>query len=293
MQGSKSTTAPRGSQALVDKYRPRILADVRGQEHVVGALQKWLGNPYSSAFIFEGGTGTGKTSAAIALARDLGVEVDQPQLGGLYQIPSGEQTGETVRALAQSLALSPMMGSGWKVAIINEADYMSPSAAQIWLDVLENLPRKTVVIFTTNHAGKLPSRFRDRCTTYHFESSFLILRPTLEEHLDDIWTTETGDPNPPRLQDLDIVDQEGNSSFRRMLQAIQPHVLAGTRPTVKPAAPPPAPRLSLIPRKEKDSLDWSLIEQAYRAGRKFTEIGREIGASWQLIMCGLKKRGVC
>lgn len=85
------------SETLIDKYRPRTLSEIRGQDGVVRTLAKFLESPYATAFIFEGETGVGKTSAALALARDLGVPVDQKEIGGLYQIPSGEQTGETVR----------------------------------------------------------------------------------------------------------------------------------------------------------------------------------------------------
>lgn len=286
MPARKSTSAAAPAQPLVDRYRPRVLADVRGQDQVVLPLRQILKSPMSCALIFEGGTGTGKTSAAIAFARELGVEVDQPQLGGLYQIPSGEQTGETVRELVRSLSLCPMMGSGWKVVIVNEADYMSQSAAQIWLDVLENLPRKSIVIFTTNHVRKLPTRFRDRCVTLHFESSYFLLRPQLESFLAHVWKAETGRSDAPRLQDLDLVDEEGATSFRRLLQALQPHVLAGTKPT-------PKPQRRALPTCAKGEPDWDHVAAAFRSGRTFVDIAREIGASWQRIMCGLKKRGVC
>lgn len=293
MPGVKSTAPSKPAQSLVEKYRPRTLADVRGQEQVVAPLRRFLANPTTGAFIFEGGTGTGKTSAAIAFARELGVEVDQPQVGGLYQIPSGEQTGEMVRDLVRSLSLTPMMGSGWKVVIVNEADYMSQSAAQIWLDVLENLPRRSIVIFTTNHLGKLPLRFRDRCVTYHFESSFLLLRRKLEQFLADVWKAETGRSDVPRLEVMDLVDEEGSTSFRRLLQSIQPHVLAGTVPQKRVVARRVEIRPAAVTRAQKGSVDWEQVEQQFRSGRGFTEIGRQIGASWQLVMCGLKKRGVC
>src|SRR5262249_35995428 len=141
--------------ALVDKYRPRTLDDLLGQPWVVEQLRAFARNPFPCAFLFEGETGCGKTSAALALARDLGAGSDEwPELAGLYQIASGEQTGDSVRGLLRTLQLCPLRGSGWKVAVINEADYMSASAAQIWLDALENLPPRSVIVFTTNHAGK-------------------------------------------------------------------------------------------------------------------------------------------
>ena len=53
---------------LVDKYRPKTLDDIWGQSWTVHQLKLWAEAPASAAFVFSGGTGTGKTSAAIALA---------------------------------------------------------------------------------------------------------------------------------------------------------------------------------------------------------------------------------
>lgn len=287
----RASTVSRGPVNLTEKHRPHNLADVRGQDQVICPLLRFLENPCRMAFLFEGETGTGKTSAAVALARELGVEVDTPQMGGFYVIPSGEQTGESVRDLVRSLALVPMMGSGWKVAVVNEADYMSQSAAQVWLDVLENLPPKSVIIFTTNHAEKLPRRFLDRCRRHYFEASALILKPELEKYVADLWKTYGGQGKAPTMEELDIVDEEGNVSFRRALQTIEPHLLAGTRPQAKPKPKPVT--LRPIAGGKKTSLDWDIIAQAFKAGRAFQEIARELGCSWQLVMCGLKKRGVC
>ena len=46
--------------------------------------------------LFHGDSGIGKTSAAYALAYDLGCAVDEDELGGVFEIPSGSQTAESV-----------------------------------------------------------------------------------------------------------------------------------------------------------------------------------------------------
>src|SRR5262245_61756575 len=224
--------------ALVDKYRPRTLDDLLGQPWVVEQLRAFARNPFPCAFLFEGETGCGKTSAALALAHDLGAGSDEwPELAGLYQIASGEQTGDSVRQLLRTLQLCPLRGSGWKVAVINEADYMSTSAAQIWLDALENLPPRSVIVFTTNHAGKLPRRLRDRCECYRFESSALLLRGDPQRLINRGWEMEGGLGPGPDLDELgDVADEQGNASFRRVLQRLAPRLRAGP-----PPAPPPAP----------------------------------------------------
>src|SRR5262249_34867531 len=136
---------------LLEKYRPRTLADVLGQPAAVRALQGFAAAPYPHAFLFAGPTGTGKSSAAMCLANDLGIDVDQGELSGLWQIASGDQTGESVRRAVEGLRVTPWAGSGWRLLLVNEADRMTEQAAFVWLDVLENLPPKAVVVFTTNN----------------------------------------------------------------------------------------------------------------------------------------------
>lgn len=223
------------SAPLVEKYRPRTLDDIKGQDDAIRALRLFLQAPTSMAWIFEGATGSGKTSAALALARELGVDVDQDELGGLYQIASGEQTAETVRDLVRGLRLCPMFGSGWRVAVVNEADYTSAAAAHVWLDVLESLPNRTVVVFTTNEIGKLPPRMRDRCEVISFASSYMLLRETADQFITDIWRKETGGTESPKLDDLTGVVEDGEISFRRILQRLQPYVRSGKAPD--PVAP--------------------------------------------------------
>jgi DNA polymerase III gamma/tau subunit len=70
---------------LVEKYRPRTLADLIGQPDAVEQLTLWLADPYPVAFLFEGESGTGKSSAALALAHDLGVDVEEGEFGGLFE----------------------------------------------------------------------------------------------------------------------------------------------------------------------------------------------------------------
>jgi DNA polymerase III gamma/tau subunit len=211
---------------LLEKYRPRHLADLLGQPWASQQLQLFAEDPHPCAFLFEGDTGTGKTSAALLLAEALGVEVEREEFGGLHQIASGEVTGAMVRKTMDSLRTRPWFGSGWKVLVVNEADDMTGNAAFVWLDALEDLPLKTVVIFTTNAAHKLPARLRDRCERLAFESSALLLRPYLQELIERIWQAEGCTGPMPEVEKLELADKQGNASFRRLVQKLTPLVHA-------------------------------------------------------------------
>jgi replication-associated recombination protein RarA len=205
--------------SLIEKYRPTSLDAIWGQNAAVKALRKFAASPYPAAFIFEGYTGTGKTSAALALAGALGCDLSQKEFGGVRTIASGEQSADAVRDAYQQMFNCPWHGSGWKVVIANEADRMARPAETIWLDVLEAIPAKTVIIFTTNEADRLSQRFLDRCTRLNFESDADKLRASAAALAAAVWKAETGkQPAPAKVQQIVCATEaQGQLSFRRLM----------------------------------------------------------------------------
>jgi hypothetical protein len=304
---------------LLEKYRPRHL----GQPWASQQLQLFAEQPYPTAFLFEGDTGTGKTSAALLLAEALGVQLDQGLFGGLHQIASGEQTGETVRRMMESLRCRPFFGSGWKVLVVNEADAMTPNAAFVWLDALEDLPPQTVIAFTTNAAGRIPARLRDRCERLAFESSALLLRPYLQELTNRIWAKEGCAGAPPEIETLGVADDNGNASFRRLVQKLAPYIRAGCHAQASLCPPDSSPatrspdmakaqrgRVQQVPRNAAVSpagqvppaarmADSSgLSEESlhaygrrWAAGESIVRLGQQAGLSWNRLWSELTRLG--
>jgi replication-associated recombination protein RarA len=178
--------------SLSEKYRPRRLDQLWGQDEAVAILRRFCGHPCPRAFLFGGPTGTGKSSAALALAAEIGCDVAHEEMGGVFVISSGEQTADAVRSTMKRMWLTTLCGSGWKVLIINEADRMHLAAETIWLDALEHLPPRTIVIFTTNEPARLSRRMRDRCEEIAFEGRAEILGPCAQAFASAVWRAETG-----------------------------------------------------------------------------------------------------
>ena len=168
--------------------------------------------------LFEGPTGVGKTTVAKSIAAELGA----CEFGGLEEIKSGMQDQEAVLRALDTLRYTPMMGSGWKVIIADEADMMSTHAQRIWLSAIEDLPPRSVVIFTTNNPEKFPDRFLDRCERFRFDA--------------DAADTPPGRPGPgrshlggrgrqrsvPRAESLpNSTDKDGQISYRRVVEALK------------------------------------------------------------------------
>lgn len=219
-----TSTRANASVNLVSKYRPTTLGDLVGQDEAVFQLREWVEAPSETAFLFWGDTGIGKTSAALALASDLGVDVAEGEWGGLYQIAAGNQLAEDVREVIRNLAIRPMSGSGWKVLIVNECDRMSEAVAYIWLDALENLPPQSVVIFSTNHVEKLPRRFVTRCESYQFKAGVDAIGEAVQAFVNRVWFAETGRTDAPQLETIGGAVEDGMVSIRGTLQGMNPLV---------------------------------------------------------------------
>ncbi len=215
---------------LTEMYRPQSLDSIFGQPEVVTFLRGLVGKPHPAALLFEGETGTGKTSAALALANDLGCRVDQKEFGGVHVIAAGEQTADAVRETYNRLWQTPFYGSGWKVLIVNEADRMHAAVETVWLDRLENLPPRTMIVFTTNYLDKLSQRLRDRCLSLHFECDPRKVADDARALLTAMWRAEAR--RVPARQTIDQVvaaaTQDGKFSFRRAVQLLHPYLMAQT-----------------------------------------------------------------
>ena len=210
---------------FLNQYRPKRLGDVLGQPAVVRALKQFVAEPYSVAMLFHGDTGVGKTSTAFALAADLGCRVEEGDLGGVIELASGEQNGQHVRDTLRRLSLRPFFGSGWKVAIVNEVDRMTDAAETVWLDGLESLPDRSVVVMTTNSPERLSRRMRERCDQYAFEGRREKLQPVIQKMARRIWSEQVGGKvKPPKFDKLGVPN-DGlydclNVSFRLAIQQL-------------------------------------------------------------------------
>ena len=104
-----------------EKYRPSKLSDIAGQEHFVLDAEQWVLENNMPNVLAYGMQGTGKTGAAIALAKSM--------LGDLFKDnffevnASDDRRLETVRTNIKNIAQSGTIGDApFRICLLDEID---------------------------------------------------------------------------------------------------------------------------------------------------------------------------
>lgn len=151
--------------SLYRKYRPSSFKDVLGQDHVVKVLEGALKEKHPAhAYLFVGSRGTGKTSVARILAKELGASERD-----IYEMDAASNTGvDNVRQLREEAMVMPFE-SARKIYIIDEVHMLSKGAFNAFLKLLEEPPSHVIFILATTELQKVPETIQSRCQVFTFK----------------------------------------------------------------------------------------------------------------------------
>src|ERR1700722_12011080 len=183
---AKASTTPTsidGVTSLYRRFRPGRFVELRGQDHVVRALQGAVKNDrVSHAYLFSGPRGTGKTTTARILAKALNCE--NPLDGdacnvcaSCVSITKGTSLDVTELDAASNNGVDDIRDitagawhgtpGSWKVYIFDEVHQLSKAASAALLKTLEEPPSHVVFVLATTDPHKVMPTIRSR--TQHLE----------------------------------------------------------------------------------------------------------------------------
>jgi DNA polymerase-3 subunit gamma/tau len=184
-------------QVLARKWRPRIFAEMAGQQHVLQALINALDNDrLHHAYLFTGTRGVGKTTIARILSKclncEVGVssvpcgectsckEINDGRFIDLIEVDAASRTGvDDMRDLLDNVQYTPARGR-YKIYLIDEVHMLSKSSFAALLKTLEEPPPHVKFLFATTDPQKLPITVLSRCLQFNLKN---LSPERITEHL--------------------------------------------------------------------------------------------------------------
>jgi len=151
----------------VEKYRPKSLDEVVGQEEIVERLQAYAKTGNLPHLLFAGPAGTGKTTCAIALARDM---FGENWRQNYFELNSSDERGiDTVRTKVKEIArLAPFGGTNFKIIFLDEADNLTADAQAALRRTMETYSKTSRFILSANYSSRLIEPIQSRTAVFRF-----------------------------------------------------------------------------------------------------------------------------
>ncbi len=170
-----------------EKYRPNSLQEVLGNGKAVAELREWAqswerGSPITGAVILYGPAGTGKTSAALALAREF--DWDYIEMNA-----SDARTAGMIQKIAGPASQSRTFSGQLRLVILDEADNLHGNADRGGAAAMLRLVRGTSqpVLLIANEYYEIEKPLRDAAKGIQFRS---IRATTIAQTLREICKAE-------------------------------------------------------------------------------------------------------
>jgi DNA polymerase III delta prime subunit len=205
----------------VEKYRPRTIEQTILPESLKKVFQKIVETGEVPNMLFTGTAGLGKTTVAKALCNELDLD---------YILINGSEEGniDTLRTKIKQFASSVSLGGGYKVVILDEADYLNAQSFQPALrGFIEEFANNCRFILTCNFKNRIIEPLHSRCSVYEFNTdrkTLAQLSMQMMTRLKDILQKESVEYEEKTL--AEVIMKYG-PDWRRVLNECQRYAISG------------------------------------------------------------------
>ncbi|XVH30237.1 replication factor C small subunit [Haloferacaceae archaeon DSL9] len=155
-----------GREIWIEKYRPRTLSDIKGQEDIIERLASYIDQDDLPHLLFAGRAGIGKTTAATAIAREV---YGDDWRGNFLELNASDERGiDVVRDRIKNFARSAFGGHSYRIIFLDEADSLTNDAQSALRRTMEQFSDNTRFILSCNYSSKIIDPIQSRCAVFRF-----------------------------------------------------------------------------------------------------------------------------
>lgn len=151
-----------------EKYRPRKLEDIKGQDEIMSRLKAFVANQNMPHLMFSGPAGVGKTTAALAIAHEL---YGDTWRDNILELNASDARGiDVIRGAVKDFARTRAVENvPFKIIYLDESDALTKEAQDALRRIMEDYVQTTRFILSCNYSSKVIPPIQSRCAIFRFK----------------------------------------------------------------------------------------------------------------------------
>ena len=165
------------SMIWTEKYRPSNFDELKGQKEIIARARAFVKQKNMPHLLFTGPAGTGKSSLAIVIAKQL---FGSSWKSNYLELNASDERGiDVVRTKVKNFARTKSIGEvPFKILFLDESDALTREAQQALRRTMEMYTQTCRFILSCNWSSRIIDPIQSRCSLFRFR---LLSRDEIDE----------------------------------------------------------------------------------------------------------------